>query len=209
MSLFFRWIIYNLHLLEPYSELQAHSEGRANISSSLGKIAPTGAANPVLCFNPPPSYPRMSFAELQTVGAGPSNIEASTPIVVDDSSSTPATEHVLPRSHFYSVEYPGYVKPSSLPIALGRLGGPSQVYAAFQKTGNKPASPLELNLQPKDAFFHPVPGEVVSSNNLLLKVVKRRRKSRIPGKESAGEYTAEIVGSISKTGRFRSRWIYS
>lgn len=81
------------------------------------------------------------------------------------------------------------------------------MFAAFQKSGNKAGSPLELNLRPNDPFSHPVAGEVLQTNNLLMKVVKRKRKTRGPDGEAIGEYTAEVVGSISKTARFRSEWM--
>ncbi|THH32364.1 hypothetical protein EUX98_g1804 [Antrodiella citrinella] len=140
------------------------------------------------------------FMDDQTPGAGPS---ATVREATETSSDATAPERPLPSAHFYSVEYPGYVQPASVPIALDRLGGPSHVYAAFQRSENKSGSLLELNFRPKDPFSHPVNGEVVSSNNLLLKVVKRRRKARVPGGDVVGDYTAEVVGSISKTARFR------
>jgi general transcription factor 3C polypeptide 5 (transcription factor C subunit 1) len=55
-------------------------------------------------------------------------------------------------------------------------------------------------------FAHPVPGDVVGTNNLVLKVTKRRKKAQ-PGQDHdsmTGEYKAEVVGVMSKTVRFRS-----
>ncbi|KAH8106055.1 RNA polymerase III transcription factor IIIC subunit-domain-containing protein [Cristinia sonorae] len=139
-----------------------------------------------------------------TPGAGPSNTVHDGHNTAPNIPAAVAPSHRLPPSHFYSIEYPGYVRPTSIPIALGKLGGPSQVFAAFQKSGSKAGSPLELNLRPNDPFSHPVAGEVLQTNNLLMKVVKRKRKTRGPDGEAIGEYTAEVVGSISKTARFRS-----
>ncbi len=109
----------------------------------------------------------------------------------------------LPSTHFYSIEYPGYVQPTSVSLALERLGGQSSVDSAFKRTGGKTASVIELNLRPGNPFSHPIPGEVVATNNVLLKVVKRRRKQK-DGQPSVGEYTVEAVGVIPKTTRFRS-----
>ena len=40
---------------------------------------------------------------------------------------------------------------------------------------------MEMRLRPEDVFAHPVPGEVVPTSKLLVKVVKRRRKQRDNG----------------------------
>lgn len=138
----------------------------------------------------------------QTLGASPSTAEGTAAGTAENAPSLP-----FPSAHHYSIEYPGYVNLTSVPLALNRLGGPSQVYQAFQRNGSKPGSHLELAFEPSDAFLHPLDGEVLSTNNLLLKIVKRRRKQGGTDGETVGEYTAQIVGSISKTARFRSKYI--
>ena len=110
----------------------------------------------------------------------------------------------LPPTHFYSVEFPGFVKPSSVPLAVERLGGQSSVEAAFKRTGSKTGSLIEMNLRPGNPFSHPIPGDIVSTNNILLRVVRRKRKvSTAGGPQSTGEYTVQTMGSIPKTVRFR------
>ncbi|KAI0787107.1 RNA polymerase III transcription factor IIIC subunit-domain-containing protein [Irpex lacteus] len=118
----------------------------------------------------------------------------------------PAPLRPLPATHFYSVEYPGYVKQASVPLALERLGGLANVEAAFKRGGNKSENVLELNMRPDNPFTHPIPGEVIPANNILLKVVKRRRKKDPSGGsgEVTGEYTIEAAGVIAKSARFRS-----
>ena len=114
-------------------------------------------------------------------------------------------ELALPQHSFYSVEYPGYVRPSSVPLAISNLGGQSKVDHAFKRTAPKTPALLELSLRPGNPFAHPIPGDVVGTNNLLLKITKRKRKqlnSEYPS--TIGEYTAEVVGIVSKTARFRS-----
>ncbi|EPQ59371.1 hypothetical protein GLOTRDRAFT_70737 [Gloeophyllum trabeum ATCC 11539] len=132
----------------------------------------------------------------------------------DSSSQTPAPssqapERALPSKSFYSVEYPGYVRPTSVPTAIGNLGGQSSLNNAFKRTATKSDSLLELRLRPDNPFAHPIPGENVPTNNILLKVVKRKRKKLNPahdeeGQTHVGDYKVEAVGVVSKTVRFRS-----
>ncbi|KAG2013884.1 hypothetical protein CC2G_010749 [Coprinopsis cinerea AmutBmut pab1-1] len=119
----------------------------------------------------------------------------------------PATEHPLPQRQFYSVEYPGYVKESSVPKAIENLGGQGKIDRAFRRMAPKTESLMELTLHPGNPFAHPIPGDVVNTNNLLLKVTRRKRKQKdgVPPADGAiGEYKAEVVGVVAKTVRFRS-----
>jgi general transcription factor 3C polypeptide 5 (transcription factor C subunit 1) len=115
-----------------------------------------------------------------------------------------ASEHRLPSTVLYSVEYPGYVLPTSIPHAIRTLGGQSQLESAFKRS--KEDSLLELNLRPGNPFAHPVTGTIVGTNNILLRVVKRKRKQRLSFEQDGklGEYKVEAVGIITKTARFRS-----
>lgn len=142
-----------------------------------------------------------------TPGAGLSRTTSSTSTSAKD-EATKAIERPLLPAHFYSIEYPGYVKASSVPLATERLGGQSSIDAAFRRTGGKSESTLELNFRPDNPFSHPVHGEVVGTNNILLKVVKRRKRRKDGEIETVGEYTAEAIGVIPKTGRFRSGWCF-
>lgn len=136
----------------------------------------------------------------------------SSPFVLatPDTSLSPApeaAEHQFPQTPFYSIEYPGYVRPTSVPLAVSNLGGQSALENAFKRAASKTETLIELKLRPNQPFAHPVPGDVVATNNILLKVVKRRRKKRPEGETddgAVGEYTAEAVGTIPKTARFRS-----
>ncbi|KAJ3507558.1 hypothetical protein NLJ89_g6231 [Agrocybe chaxingu] len=118
-----------------------------------------------------------------------------------------APERPLPPVVFYSVEYPGYVKPTSVPLAVSNLGGQDKLDQVFRRTTQRADTLVELSLRPGNPFAHPIPGDVVNANNLLLKVVKRKRKAppgASPFDGAAGEYTAELVGILSKTVRFRN-----
>ena len=58
-------------------------------------------------------------------------------------------EPALLQHSFYSVEYPGYVQPSSVPLAINNLGGQSKVDHAFKRTAPKSQQTLlELSLRP-------------------------------------------------------------
>lgn len=118
-------------------------------------------------------------------------------------SDSAAPERPLPQLPFYSVEYPGYVRPTSIPIAIESLGGQSKLDNAFKR---KTEALLELHLRPGNPFAHPIPGDIVATNNILLKVTKRKRKRRhdAPEDGAIGEYKVDAVGVISKTVRFRS-----
>ncbi|CAE6524612.1 unnamed protein product [Rhizoctonia solani] len=127
---------------------------------------------------------------------------------------------------YNSIEYPGYISPNPTSVnrAIHTLGGQKEVSKSFAEGGKI----LELRLQPDNPFAHPVTGDVVGTNKLLVKVVVRRRKqvdrmdetedgeneagqSGDKGKgkeqgdgESEGTYSAEVMGLIPKTVRFRS-----
>ncbi|PFH50545.1 hypothetical protein AMATHDRAFT_144829 [Amanita thiersii Skay4041] len=113
-----------------------------------------------------------------------------------------APELLLPHTSYYSIEYPGYIQTTSVPFAIQSLGGQIKLDRAFRRATSKPESLLELSLRLNNSFAHQIPGEVVSTNNIVLRIVKRKRKN-VDG-DMLGEYTAEAVGVVYKTVRFRS-----
>ncbi|KAL0581965.1 tau 95 subunit of transcription factor TFIIIC [Marasmius crinis-equi] len=124
-----------------------------------------------------------------------------------DTTSDPqaAPQIPVPSTAFYSVEYPGYVRPESVPVAIQNLGGPSSLESAFRRGASKAETLVELKLRPENPFAHPVPGEVVTNNCVVLKVTKRKRKRReSEDDQPMGEYKVEPVGVLGKTMRFRS-----
>lgn len=129
---------------------------------------------------------------------------------LEASLDAPAPGRPLPSAHFYSVEYPGHVRLISVSSAVERLGGQQRVENAFKRVSSKTDSLLELSLRPGNPFAHPITGDVVPTNNILLKVVKRKRKRREgqgqAGDGAIGDYTVEALGMIPKTARFRSRY---
>ncbi|KAF8592376.1 hypothetical protein K439DRAFT_1655910 [Ramaria rubella] len=123
--------------------------------------------------------------------------------------SQEAHAYPLSQQHFYSVEYPGYVASASVPRAIRTLGGQACIDRAFRrvKRNEDLGNLVDLKFRPENPFSHPVPGDVTTTNNLLLKVVKRKRRQINSSEDilaETGEYTAELVGNIPKTLRFRS-----
>lgn len=172
----------------------------------------TYLSNSPLSLQPPTPHSRPSsitfFAmqpEASTSHLSPSVPESHSE-VPQPPPSNEAPERNLPQTQFYSVEYPGYVQDASVTKAIDNLGGQAKLEQAFRRMAPKTESLIELALHPENPFAHPIPGDVVHTNNLVLKVTKRKRKRREGDAEDAvlGEYKAEIVGVTSKTVRFRS-----
>jgi general transcription factor 3C polypeptide 5 (transcription factor C subunit 1) len=133
---------------------------------------------------------------------------ASSSPVIGTVTPSPAPEVQIPPVRIHSVEYPGYVQPTSVPEAVRTLGGQQALEKAFRKS-SKPEAFLELRYRPDNPFAHPIAGEVVQTNSILLEIVKRKRKrvaeTSISGQDAGpiGEYTIEPVGLIPGTARFR------
>ncbi|KAL4076007.1 RNA polymerase III transcription factor IIIC subunit-domain-containing protein [Scleroderma citrinum] len=126
---------------------------------------------------------------------------------MDRQSPADAPERPLPVAQFYSVEYPGYVQTTSVHLALRNLGGLSSLENVFKRGATKNEALLELNFRPGNPFSHPIPGDIVNTGNILIKVTKRRRRKPDgdqPAQGIIGEYVAEAAGVILKSARFRS-----
>lgn len=123
----------------------------------------------------------------------------------------------LPRTTFAAVEYPSTV---SHPSALLKVINQDNLNECF----NTPASAaaiLEMSYRMDDRSGVPVRGMRVGSAKLLLRVKRRRRRrgdsedeeeaggnGKGKGKEvEQGVFTADIVGSITQTVRFRREYI--
>ncbi|KAF8760040.1 RNA polymerase III transcription factor (TF)IIIC subunit [Rhizoctonia solani] len=183
-----------------------------SISEKIAGIAEPASVSVSGCVDMTASSPILPpISELidQSVNA---DEQASGPSNITTDSQTPtqpqAARTKLPIYH--AIEYPGHISPNSTSInrAITTLGG--------QKCPDNP-------------FAHPVTGDVVGTNTLLVKVVTRKKKqvartseigdseSTVAGssedkgkgkervdEESQGTYTAEVMGIIPKTVRFRS-----
>ncbi|KAG8723705.1 tau 95 subunit of transcription factor TFIIIC [Ceratobasidium sp. 395] len=188
--------------------------------------------------SPPSSPPLPALQDLLQSGSGHQTCEGGSSARLTNAHpplpSTSASTQASPAENlFYSVEYPGYVKSASSSIAhaIRTMGGQKALNHVFGESGRI----LELRLQPDNPFAHPVTGDVVATNKLLVKVTARRKKKTMENylnetsldpnrtgtettgkgkgkdvgtdaqvEEPSGTYTAEIVGIIPKTVRFRS-----
>jgi len=119
---------------------------------------------------------------------------------------------IVPPAAFVSVEFPGpFRSAKAQENALRAIGGLKAVaFSVNQDQFGPEGAGIELNLRPDEIFSHPIMGEAVATNNVLLRVVKRRRKNPrrdangaiVQGEE--GIYSVEAVGAIKRTYRFRS-----
>lgn len=105
-----------------------------------------------------------------------------------------------------AIEYPGPIGPASLNKALKTMGGLSHLSEVLSSPLDGSRN-IELSLNTKSAFSHPVPAHVSESGNVLMRVVKRRRKQ--PKRDEHGNiveegiFTMEPIGMVTKTVRFR------
>ena len=115
-------------------------------------------------------------------------------------SSSKAPYRHFPKQSYWSIEYPG---PVSHPAAILDLIPQEDIDGCF----NAPASEqrvMELSFERDSGRGVPIRGTRVGCQKLLVKVVKRRRKRRSEdGDEQDGVFTADVVGPITQTARFR------
>lgn len=111
-----------------------------------------------------------------------------------------------------AIEYPGPVQPTSVNKALKTMGGLPHVSQVLALPVDSSRS-IELSLDTKNPFSHPVPAHVSETGNVLFKVVKRRRKQ--PKLDEHGKvveegvFTMQPVGVVAKTVRFRGEWLHT
>lgn len=108
-----------------------------------------------------------------------------------------------PTTHFAAIEYPGPV--NSTPRALKTLGGLPHISSVLANPPS-PARVIELSLNAKNPFFHPVQANVLETGNIVLKVVRRRRKKPKRGEDGeleVGVFSIEVAGVATRTVRLR------
>ncbi|CAO3687925.1 unnamed protein product [Umbelopsis ramanniana] len=72
----------------------------------------------------------------------------------------------------------------------------------LEKQFNSKEPEIELKFRPKDPFAHSIPGNVMNTKNLLLKVTRQVNVDNPD--EQIGDYQSEVVGFVTKTCRFRA-----
>lgn len=119
---------------------------------------------------------------------------------------TAAERKQLPNQTVFSVEYPGYVNNTN--EAIETLGGYRRIQkAASGVRGSKgELTNLDIRFRYNDPTSHPIEGTNSSTNNLLIKVTKKKRRPKaLSTGDSEGEatqVTAKVVGVIARTARF-------
>ena len=116
----------------------------------------------------------------------------------------------LSKNVLYAVEYPGYVEnnTTSTGMVVENIGGLVKLSSVFVRNGLKNEA-LELNLHSSNPYCHSVPGDVVATQTILLKVTKRRQRRVRDIDDSSsinyvGSFRVEVLGAICATVRFRS-----
>ncbi|GAA5922348.1 transcription factor TFIIIC subunit TFC1 [Sporobolomyces koalae] len=127
-------------------------------------------------------------------------------------SRSDAPTYPLPRTtkarRFTTVEYPGPVSlaSTSLDAALSSMTPLDTMTQALST--HPPSGPIELDLAPKNPYFHPIPATTLRANNLVVKLTKRRRRTPLRDEHGnivhEGEYTIEPVGIEHTLVKFRA-----
>lgn len=135
---------------------------------------------------PPPPQPSLSS---QAAAAGPSKPPT-------------ARWRPLPRTTFRSIEYPG---PMQRAHQILKVVDQQDIDECFNANAQDTQF-LEMRYRREERSAIPVRGNRVASQKVLVKVVKRRRRA-VPGQPESNEgvFTADIVGSIPQTVRFRCK----
>ena len=94
------------------------------------------------------------------------------------------------EEELFVVEFPGVVVNRDRATAM--LGGRDAIKLAMQRQ----TASLELRWRPDDPFCHPTIGNVVGTNNLVLRVRRDPAKPDVVAQ-------ADIIGAATSTCRFR------
>ncbi|GAA5838309.1 hypothetical protein JCM5353_006846 [Sporobolomyces roseus] len=137
-------------------------------------------------------------------------MELPIPPLLDSSSDAPTYRlNHQTLSQFSTLSYPSPISTSqsSLQAALSTLPSlPSLSKQLSQPSNQQPA--IELNLSINNPYHHKVQASIQHSNNLVIRVTKRRRKVPLRNEKGEivqeGQYRIEPVGIENKLIRFRA-----
>lgn len=122
---------------------------------------------------------------------------------VADPSSSIARIRPLPRTTFRSIEYPGPMQRADQILKLVHQDDIDDVFNAPMSDVRQ----LEMRYRPEVRAAVPVRGSRVASQKVLVKITKRRKKAREgQSQPEGGVFTAEVMGNIPQTVRFRCKW---
>ncbi|KAJ2816376.1 tau 95 subunit of transcription factor TFIIIC, partial [Coemansia erecta] len=112
-----------------------------------------------------------------------------------------AERRPLPEDTVVAFDYPGYVVNTNKAI---RTFGGSQKLA--RDVTEDIGMPIELRYRYNDPTSHPIKGDIIPTQNLLIKVTRRVKKSSAssPSTAKSSKITsAKVVAVIDKSVRFR------
>lgn len=117
------------------------------------------------------------------------------------------TKHILPTTVYASIEFPGPVLSTSR--ALNTIGGLPHISRILSNptTSLQSTPSIELNLSPSNTFTHTIPAVISQTSNIVLKVVKRRRKRPKLDQDGLvmeeGVFEVQVAGVVKQSVRFR------
>ncbi|KAJ2631664.1 tau 95 subunit of transcription factor TFIIIC [Coemansia sp. RSA 1290] len=114
---------------------------------------------------------------------------------MSDNEQEMAERLPFPENTAFAVDYPGYVMDTEK--ALCTIGGSEKL---ARNINEDVGMPIELRYRYKDPTSHPIKGEIVSTQNLLIKVTRRVKKSD----RSVVDTSAKVMALIDKSVRFRT-----
>ncbi|KAJ2455227.1 tau 95 subunit of transcription factor TFIIIC [Coemansia sp. RSA 2336] len=114
---------------------------------------------------------------------------------MSDNEQEMAERLPFPENTAFAVDYPGYVVDTEK--ALCTIGGSKKL---ARNINEDVGMPIELRYRYKDPTSHPIKGEIVSTQNVLIKVTRRVKKSD----RSIVDTSAKAIALIDKSVRFRT-----
>lgn len=132
-----------------------------------------------------------------------------------EASSSRAPYHPIPKQSFTSIEFPSTV---SHPSAILKVISQDDINECFNAPGQEQPM-LEMYFNREDSSANPVRGVRLAGRKLVVRVVKRRRCRPVAGgleptdangkaRATEGVFTADVVGFIQQTVRFRGQHIW-
>ncbi|GAA5870067.1 hypothetical protein JCM16303_001886 [Sporobolomyces ruberrimus] len=132
-------------------------------------------------------------------------MDLPTPPTSSSNAPTYPLSKAIKSRQFTTIEYPAPISraSASLESALSTLSPPLSKLSDSSTTD----TPIEIDLEPKNPYFHKVPASSLNVNNIVVKLTKRTRK--VPKRDEqgnvieTGQYKIEPIGVEHRVHRFR------
>lgn len=134
-------------------------------------------------------------------------MDLPTPPTSSSNAPTYPLSKAIKSRQFTTIEYPAPISraSASLESALSTLSPPLSKLSDSSTTD----TPIEMDLEPKNPYFHKVPASSLNVNNIVVKLTKRTRK--VPKRDEqgnvieTGQYKIEPIGVEHRVHRFRGK----